>query len=254
MRARIVAVSKSVQPFGTVDVAGYPDVHALDDDLDVALWVLLVGSEKLDLPSMSAAEVADAATLEMKRALSRQRAAIVLAGAKGLVARVARSKPARFTILHAGAERVRGRQGGVLMIDPTTAFSGLQQLDAILGGVEGELSICDPYVDDKTLVALTAVPKAVPIKLLTLNISDPPQLRRKLQAYEREYGNLEMRTSLTPDLHDRYMIDAKRMWLLGQSLNGIGKKQTFIVAIGEDVRAATDRAFRQRWSGAPRWT
>lgn len=246
-------MSESVRSFAQVDVGAYPDVHTLDDDLDVALWVLLVGSEKLGLASMSAADVAEAATLQMRRALSRQRAAAVLSSAKGLVARVGRSKPAQFTILRAGVERINGRQGGVLMIDPTTAFSGLQQLDAILGGVNGELSICDPYVDDKTLVALTAVPKAVPIKLLTLNISDPQQFRRRLQAYDREYGNLEIRGSPTPDLHDRYMIDSSRMWLLGQSLNGIGKKQTFIVTIGEDVRAATDRAFRQRWSGAARW-
>lgn len=239
--------------FKKVDVSSFPDIHLLDDDLDVVLWVLVVGHEKLNIPSMSAAEVADVATTVFRRPLSRQRAASLLADEKKYVAREARSSPARFVVMQAGIDLIRGKKTAVVIVDPEASFSALRQLDQLLGSVEGEVLLCDPYVDDKTLLALAGVPKASSIKLLSLNISDPPQFRRKLQAYEKEFGNLELRTSTTPDLHDRYLIDQKRMWIFGQSLNGIGKKQTFIVAAGQDVRATMLPVFNRKWSTSQVW-
>jgi len=240
--------------YGAVDVSGYPDVHLLTDDLDVALWVLLVGSEKLEIESLTAAEIAEVATHTFRRGLTRQRAASSLRLERKLVTRTPGTTPTRFIILRAGIDRVKGHQTDVVVVDPVNAFTALRRLDAILSCVKGEAKMCDPYIDDKTLLALTSVPTTVKIKLLTLNVSDPSQFRRRFQAYHKEYGNLEIRVSSSTDLHDRYLIDQSQMWLLGQSLNGIGKKQSFIVAMGQDTRAAMDRAFTERWNRANAWT
>lgn len=248
-----LTVNELAERFQQVDVSEYPDVHLLVDDLDVILWVLLVAGEKLEVEAMSATEIASVATLGLRRALTRQQIVHLLRVQRGLVARHGRGSPARFVLMRPGAERIRGKLSAVVIVDPAGAFTALERLDQILGTIGPEVLLCDPYVDDKTLTALTGVPKSTQIKLLTLNISDPAQFRRKLQAYDNEYGNLELRVSSTRDLHDRYMIDATRMFILGQSLNGIGKKQTFIVATGEDVRSVMETTFRQRWLKASAW-
>lgn len=246
-------MSDVISRFEGVDVSSFPDVHLLDDDLDVALWVLVVAHEQLSVSSMTAAEIADVVTLVFRRRMSRQRVTSLLAEATKEVAEDNRSRAARFVVMKAGVDRIRGKQTAVIIVDPEASYTALRQLDQLLGSVEGEVRLCDPYADDKTLLALASVPKASQIKLLTLNVSDPAQFRRKLQAYKKEYGNLEIRTSPTPDLHDRYLIDQKRMWLFGQSLNGIGKKQTFIVATGQDVRATMTPMFDRKWSTSHVW-
>jgi hypothetical protein len=166
----------------------------------------------------------------VRKDLSRQRAAAVLTSSKGLVLKVSKSGITRFRLMRQGADRIRGRAGGIIFVDLSTAFTAPRQLDQLLSSVKGELLLCDSYVDYKTLLAPTSVPPTSPIKLLTLNISDPSRFRRRMQAYQCEYGNLELRTSSTPDLHDRYVIDDEHMWLLSRSLNGIGKKQSFMAA------------------------
>jgi hypothetical protein len=246
-------VSDLVIAFRGVDVGEYPDVHALDDDLDAALWVLMVGTEKLDLPSMTAADVSTVLTTCYLRPLARQRAAVVLSSAKGLVVKRPKSSPARFSIMRAGCQRVRGKRSDVLLIEPERAFSSAQQVERLLGGLQGDVMLCDPYVDDKTLVHLTTVPKLTTIRLLTLHIGDSARFRQRLTAYEKEFGNLEVRVSLSPDLHDRYLLDDDRMWLFGASLNGIGKKQSFVVSVGTDVRNATHQFFLRRWNQSPVW-
>jgi hypothetical protein len=246
-------VSDLVPRFQKVDVGEYPDVHLLTDELDAALWVLMVGAEKLGLSDFTASEVSDVLTHGYLRPLTRQRAAAVLASANGLVVKKPKSSPARFVVMKTGMDRLRGKQSDVLLIDPDKAFSTAQRLDQLLGGLQGDVMLCDPYVDHKTLVHLTAVPKLSSIKLLTLNILDSAKFRQRLTAYSKEYGNLEVRTSSTPDLHDRYLIDSSRMWLLGTSLNGIGKKQSFVVAVGTDLRQSTQQFFTGRWNQSPVW-
>lgn len=246
-------MNQLIGQFQRVDVSGYPDIHLLSDDIDAVLWILLVGHEKAGQDTMSAAEVAEVSTRVYRRGLTRQRVASIMASAKDLVSRSGRATPARFLVLRPGIERIRGQNTSVTLVDPAASFTAIRTLEDILGSVSGAVLLCDPYVDDKTLLVLSAVPTRSVIKLLTLNISEPAQFRRKLQAYNQQYGNLEVRTSAKNDLHDRYFLDADRMWIVGQSLNGIGKKQTFIIAVGADVRLATEKAFEHRWNSAAKW-
>jgi hypothetical protein len=240
--------------FSKVDVSRYPDIHLIADDLDAVLWVLVVGEELAGVSSMTASDVASVATHVFRRSITRQRVAALLSANAALVAEVARTRPLQYRVMKRGADRIRHQSGAVVVVNPETAFTALQQVDQLLANRKGDVRMCDPYIDDKTLVALASIPRGSPIKLLTLNISDAAQFRRKLQAYDREYGNLEIRTSSTPDLHDRYLIDADQMWLMGQSLNGIGKKQSFMVAVGPDVRDLTRAGFDKRWATSPRFS
>lgn len=245
-------LSDLVERMKEVDVGEYPDVHQLDD-LGVALWVLLVAWEKLG-ETLSADEVAVASTRVCRRALSRQMAAHVLDGARGLVAVVRGSRaPRRYEVLRLGEEKIRASKAEAIIVDPARPFEAVQALERLLNSITGQVDICDPYVCGKTLIALAEIPPSRPIRLLTQSISDPPAFRRKLQAYSRQFGNLDLRLPAVPDLHDRYLIDGDRMWWLGQSLNGIGKKHSLIVPVGPDLRIPTAQFFAQRWATASKW-
>jgi hypothetical protein len=247
-------VSSLTETFAGADVSKYPDVHSYSDDLDALLWVLMVAAKSGSNDWLTASHVCGILRDVYGRDVTRQRAANLLGGAKGLVAAKRPDREAVFRIMKKGEERVLAAGGSVLVVEPDKAFTALQRLDTILGSLEGEVLLCDPYVDDKTLVHLTMVPKVSRIRVLTVNVSDPPRFRTKLQAYEREYGNVEIRTDAAATLHDRYLIDDRTMWSLGQSLNGVGKKQTLIVRQGEDLRAAMRGVFKARWNGARAWT
>jgi hypothetical protein len=247
-------LNNPLHQFRDVNTSSYPDIHLFHDDLDAVLWTLLVADEQLGLSSMTAAHVAEVLTHVYRRNLTRQRAAAVLACAKGFVARRTKAGQTTYSIMKQGADRIRTQADGIILTDPSHAFSSLRRLNQILEALLGEVLLCDPYIDDETPLALTAVPKRSFIKLLTPNISDPPQFRRNLHAYQREYGNLEIRVSHTKDLHDRYIIDDAGMWLLGQSLNGIGKKQSFLVLVGANIRQLVTDGFLGRWNSASLWS
>jgi hypothetical protein len=242
-----------VHALEAVDVSQYPDVHSYSEDLDALLWVLMVAAKNSAKSSLTAAQVCEILRDVYGRDVSRQSAATLLGGARGLVAIKRPSREAVFSIMKKGEERVLAAGGRVLVVEPDKAFTALQRLDTILGSLKGDVLVCDPYVDDKTLVHLMTVPKTCRIKLLTVNVSDPPRFRTRLQAYQREHGNLELRTDAAGTLHDRYIIDDEVFWSLGQSLNGVGKKQTLIVKQGQDLAGAMKAAFIVRWSAAKVW-
>ena len=106
-------------------------------------------------------------------------------------------------------------------------------------------------MDGRTLDFLAACESATAIRLLTANISKPNPFARDVAAFNREHGGkLEVRVAAQKTLHDRYIIHDDGLLLLGTSLNGLGKKQTFVVALGPDLRADVSAAFESRWQTA----
>jgi len=113
------------------------------------------------------------------------------------------------------------------------------------------VKLCDPYVDGRTIDLLAECTNAQSIELLTMNIKNPTTLKRDVRAFVQQYGvPLEIRVASGRTLHDRYAIDRGGMLLFGTSLNGIGFKQSFVVAVGEDVRASVLSTFDAYWNAA----
>jgi len=243
-----------VASFATLDVSRYPDVHSYADDLDALLWVLMVVGESGVAATVTAAQASELLVEVFRRDMTRQRAAHLLRGAKGLVAEKALGKDTTYLLLKKGVDQVLMNGGGVLVVEPEQAFTALQRLDGILVSFKGDVLLCDPYVDDKSLTRLATIPVACRIKLLTLKVSDPAHFRGKLQAYIKQYGNLEVRTDTAGTIHDRYLIDDGTLWSLGTSLSNIGKKQSLIVKLGGDLRAVMKPGFMARWNTAKVWS
>jgi hypothetical protein len=123
-------------------------------------------------------------------------------------------------------------------------------VEDIFGSLIGVVRICDPYADNRSLDILTQAGRADEIRFLTTTITRETAFRRDFSAFKNEHGNrLEIRISKYP-LHDRYLISANAVWFIGTSLNGLGRKQSFIVPLGTDFKSMALPAFDRVWNTA----
>ena len=213
--------------------------------------MLLVGKDEAGQPWLSSSEISQILVEVCEIAVTRQAVEAALKTAKGLVCRQRISNGIRYSIMAKGRDALLSSfRHSVLVIQPEKALSGIRALEEVFARLQGEIRICDPYVDSKTLDFLTAIPKTSRIRLLTVNLQDVGRLRRDFKAYNRERGNLEIRVATGSKLHDRYIISDNTMYLVGQSLNGIGSKQTFVVSVGHDIAQQTTRTFDGSWGAA----
>ena len=142
----------------------------------------------------------------------------------------------------------------IALIDPDTPFTAKSvTIKKVIGKIHRKILINDPYVDVNTLsVILRNFEKGIPIKILTTNLMDKPKgdFKRALCDINREGFLVEVRIYEKRTLHDRYVISDTGFWLLGTSLNYLGKKESFIVLLEEDIRLAMLSVFNFRWKNA----
>ncbi len=122
-----------------------------------------------------------------------------------------------------------------------------------LANLAGGISVCDPYLDDVTIEHLDSCPHSCTVRLLTQTVRDSGKLRRLLAAACISGPDLHVRVVSVSVLHDRYIIDDHSMMILGTSLNGFGKKQSFVIRTGEDVRQVMLDTFSTNWNTATPW-
>ena len=163
----------------------------------------------------------------------------------GLVSRKKVKGTWQFSAM-AAAEELIAPASAVEFIDPQNALRAVLSLHDLLGQLRGIVRVCDPYADRRTIEHLDAVHRDASIRLLTKNVTDQTALRRVLAAAQQN-RSLEVRLGENEALHDRYLIDDVMILLIGTSLNGLGKKQSFVVRAGEDVRRVLVPVFDEMW-------
>ena len=157
-------------------------------------------------------------------------------------------------ILLAQGEALLGRaQGSISFVDPNQSLQATMGLHELLGELVGTVRVCDPYTDAVTLEQLDACDSSLDVKLLTQTVRDSGKLRRLVGAARRDFAGFEIRTAPQKNLHDRYVIDDDSMIILGSSLNGFGKKQSFIIRVGADFRTGMLQQFEQLWLAGRTW-
>ena len=239
-----------VSLFKAADVSGFPEVRRLQDERKQVLWVLWVGRDKAELPIMSASEVSSVLRDNFGINISRQKVQSLFAEDKRAVAMKRKERETGYQIMQAGIDEVAGSSMATY-IDPKRALSSIRRVEAILAGLIGEVRICDPYVDGRTIDLVAESKKAKSIRILTVNVKDVSTLKRDIRAFQQEHGfQLEVRVASKGVFHDRYAIDDGGMLLFGTSLNGIGFKQSFIVALGQDIRSGVIPVFDSAWTTA----
>lgn len=235
--------------FKGADLSDLPSLAAMSDDRRKALWVMLVGRDRLAPPvRLTPHEISVVLRDTYGVALARQRIAGLFANERTSVAQRNRGGQVEYQLMEAGASEVLRSGPDVLFIEPESALTGIRTLESLLGALTGTVRVVDPYVDGRTLDMLTACMGASEIRLLTANIANPVPFKRDLEAFRREHKVPITVEQVSPGvLHDRYAIDDDGMVLFGTSLNGIGKKQTFVVSLGPDMRSLGLAAFDRQW-------
>lgn len=153
----------------------------------------------------------------------------------------------------AGEQALLAPRAEALVVDPAKALQAAISLHTLLGNLRGAVRICDPYVDYSTLQHLDACTGATAIHLLTDNVTDSGRLRALVAAGATQNPRIEVRRVAGHRLHDRYIMDGTTMQVLGTSLNGFGKKQCFVVRLGQDIRNTMLTFFTGAWSAATPW-
>lgn len=159
-----------------------------------------------------------------------------------------------YKLMEPGKEQLRAvlpKDERVVMIEPGKPFSTKHVvLKQIFEDLQGVVCISDPYVDVKTLdLIFKNLGLDKPVRLLTATVNDKPlgSFGRHLSDLRNEGMQIEVAIYSKSELHDRYFFDDSVFWLSGNSLNGLGMKESFLVCLGEDIRQSMNATFNRRW-------
>ena len=238
------------QRLAHADASKWPDVHSLKRVRAQALWVLMAAKDACQVEPLRPATIGRVLRDAMHISVTDDAIIKALSKARGLVIPRRAKRALRYAISEKGRQLVLGAGNAVTVIDPGKPFGAQTAFAALLRELGGALSVCDPYLHPETLEVLEGAGRASGIRLLTVNVSKPGQMRQLVSAFSKQVGPLQVRISDRRDLHDRYIIAEARMLLLGCSLNGIGKKQAFVVEVGRDMRALVLASFDTMWQTA----
>lgn len=230
-----------------------PDPHGLDSMQKKALWSLANIDDWATASDISV-HLRDVCQIST----SRQQMAAELAAADkaGLVTHEGKGRrqaggPRRYKIMKAGFDYLIPPAGGCVYIDPSSAFSGIRSIEALVASLEGDLRICDPYLDKSSLDYFAQPTAATSILLLSQPIQKPNPFRRDLKALRSEYATpIQVREHPAGTLHDRYIVHDSGLILLGTSLNGLGNKQSMVWESGTNLRSTVKSAFDRFWNNA----
>ncbi|QQR43389.1 hypothetical protein JKA73_30785 [Myxococcus xanthus] len=103
--------------------------------------------------------------------------------------------------------------------------------------------LCDPYLAAEALDRLTLNLKVQRVLAKRRGLDETRQL---VEACRR--SRIQLR--FAGGLHDRFIIGPKSAYLLGTSLNGIGKKHSFLTAADNRIRLKLSDVFELLWSKA----
>lgn len=227
-----------------------PEVEA-KIPLILASLVALGGDNSGDW--MSAVEISRHLRDECGVAIHWRTVDAMLDANRSLVARRKRLARWEYKILGNGRAMLAIPDKAVTFVNPATALQSTLQLHDLLRHLHGGLSVCDPYLDHQTLEHLEVCGTKRRIRILTQKVNDSGPLRRVSDAATLAGYQFDVRVASGKPLHDRYIIDDRAMLILGGSLNGFGKKQSFVIQVGSDVRRRVLAAFDSEWAKASPW-
>ncbi len=227
------------------------DVHILPEVLSISLWVMeYLSDEKSD--RFGSTEISKYIVENLGISTSKQ--AVQAALTKAVKLKFCHKDTGGFKLMKNGQDELlkQMRKGRVTLLEPGKPFSAGVELGNIFSQMEGMVRISDPYVDEKTLDVIYKhfSGSGTTIRLLTAQVSDKARFKRELEKLKAEGISIEVRNIPKGILHDRYLIDDKHFWLSGNSLNSLGKKESFIVLLNDGIRESMLQTFNSRWQNA----
>ena len=136
-------------------------------------------------------------------------------------------------------------------------FDALAAVSKILVGASLGVLIVDAYAESNLLdTFLRSVLQGVPIRVLVDAQALKPSLQPSAEAWGRQFGQsrpLEVRVAPKSSLHDRLLlIDAKEVWLLGQSFNHLAtRSNTYLQKADPEFAQMKLDAYEAIWLASP---
>ena len=127
-------------------------------------------------------------------------------------------------------------------------FDALQLVREILSQANKSIFLIDGYISEAVLNLLTSKKAGVTVNILTKAIS--PALKTAANAFNKQYGNLSIRTSAA--FHDRFLIiDDNAYYHFGASIKDLGSRGFMFSRIEEQtVIDALRGELTQEWAKA----
>lgn len=225
------------------------DVHTLISNLERALWTIYILTSK-EKDRFGQSEIAN--YLVEKSGIDITKQAVDMALKSKTASGLINKNKFGFKIMKSGVDFLLGTVGekNILYLEAGTEYSAKQVIfKNVVNIFKKTISICDPYIDTNTIGLIQdTFDKKLQIRLLTQNIDKKKleAVKRHLSMLIRDGYNIEIREYEQSEMHDRYIIDGKNMFLIGTSLNYLGKKDTFIIKVGEDMRQTVLSVFNRR--------
>jgi hypothetical protein len=143
----------------------------------------------------------------------------------------------------------------VLYVEGGKPFSTRKKLDKIFQSLKGDIRICDTYLGERSFDIISTLPKESKFKFLTSNLSEKPEKIRSIQKdFQKEYPKSEFRLYPNKDLHDRYIVTANYLLIIGHGIKDIGNKESFIIiidsSIGQDTIDTVITNFDEKWKSS----
>lgn len=144
----------------------------------------------------------------------------------------------------------------VVQIDAGTPRTSRKYIESVLLSLKGTVYICDPYYGHKTFDSLDKIPKSVPVRFLSCRTSeDGSKLKRTIRAFKKEYPKTEIRIAVSGSkIHDRFLTDKKRLYLIGHGLKDIGEGDSFVIELSKatvpDLIRQVAEKFEEQWNSA----
>lgn len=226
------------------------DVYLLPNVLSITLWVIeYLRDDTKD--RFGSTEIAKYMVDILGISTSKQ--AVQAALSKAVAENFCHKDKGGFKLMKSGQDRLlkQMEKGKVTLLEPGKPFSAGVEFGRIFSQMGGVVRISDPYVDEKTLdLIYKYVDKRLPVRILTSQITNEARFKRDLEKIKLEDFNIEIRKISKGILHDRYFVDDRHFWLSGNSLNNLGKKESFIVVLGNGIRQSMLKTFNSRWQSA----
>jgi hypothetical protein len=139
------------------------------------------------------------------------------------------------------------------LIESGKVYSGKKLVqEIVMSKIGSTAKICDPYCGARILDLISGIEHKCEIYLLTQAIEQKESFKRELTDFSKEFQHLkiEVRIFNGKNLHDRYMISDGNCWSIGSSLKDLGKKDTTITKLEDEVKYAIEEMFDKRWQEA----
>ncbi|MGB3906793.1 MAG: hypothetical protein WBB22_17950 [Anaerolineae bacterium] len=245
--------------FAEIDTSDLPDFYALDRPLERGLWVLWAVKEKLGAKKLTAEEIAAIITDVKEISIDAQSITQSFHRAGDKLHTYEQEGDTYYAIMKPGKESlvVRAKEGFVQLFyfEPGKKYTSKRTLSKnVLAALTGELRIVDPYCGERTLDILRAVGDET-VRILTRleNIGQKRANRflRELKDFRSEYPKVEVRDYPDKDIHDRYIVSADSLIILGHSIKDLGGKESFAIVLAADSSADVVKALRDSFDA--RW-